>query len=150
MLKVSIIGYLGQDAQLKTFNNVNYVSFSVAHTEKWKDSKTGNDIEKTQWVSCLKRIGDSDKLVQLMKKGSKVYVEGSLSAKTFDNKGVVEVALNCNVTYLDVTPKESVSQPQVQPQFQSSSNESFFPADVGHGSGFGKTIPPSDSNDLPF
>ena len=71
MLKVSIIGHLGQDAQLKTFNNVNYVSFSVAHTEKWKD-KSGNDVEKTQWVSCLKRIGDSDKLVQLMKKGSKV------------------------------------------------------------------------------
>jgi len=106
MLKVSIIGHLGQDAQLKTFNNVNYVSFSVAHSEKYKNSK-GEDVEKTQWVSCLKRLGESEKIVQLLKKGSKVYVEGSMSAKTFDNKGVAEVALNCNVSYLDVTIKES-------------------------------------------
>lgn len=145
MLKVSIIGYLGQDAQLKTFNNVNYVSFSVAHTEKWKDSKTGSDIEKTQWVSCLKRIGESDKLIQLMKKGSKVYVEGSLSAKTFDNKGVVEVALNCNVTYLDVTPKEqqhSVTQEQTQGEQQ------FWPA--GYPAQSQPTQPAAGGNDLPF
>lgn len=145
MLKVSIIGYLGQDAQLKTFNNVNYVSFSVAHTEKWKDSKTGNDIEKTQWVSCLKRIGDSDKLVQLMKKGSKVYVDGSLSAKTFDNKGVVEVALNCNVTYLDVTPKE---QPHSVTQAKSQGEQQYWPTD--YPAQPQPTQPADGGDDLPF
>ena len=120
MLKLSIIGHLGQDAQLKTFNNVNYAAFSVAHSEKFTNSKQ-EVVEKTQWVSCLKRLGESDKIIQLLKKGTKVYVEGSLSAKTFDNKGVSEVVLNCNVSYLDITVKEQQSTPA---EFQSKA-ESF-------------------------
>lgn len=110
MLKVTIIGHLGQDAQLKTFNNVNYVAFSVAHSEKFKKGD-GTEVSKTQWVSCLKRIGDTDKLSQYLKKGVKVYVEGSLSAKVFTaGNGVPDVALNCNVSTLDITFKDAPTQ----------------------------------------
>ena len=61
MLKVVIIGHIGQDASIKSFVNANYVSFSVAHSEKYKD-KLGVNHESTQWVSCLKRIGDNSNL----------------------------------------------------------------------------------------
>lgn len=138
MLKLSIIGHLGQDAQLKTFNNVNYAAFSVAHSEKFTNSKQ-EVVEKTQWVSCLKRLGESDKIIQLLKKGTKVYVEGSLSAKTFDNKGVSEVALNCNVSYLDITVKEQQAAPA---EFQSKA-EPFPVSDPTKGNN-------GQQDDLPF
>lgn len=144
MLKVQIIGHLGQDAILKTFNNVNYVSFSVAHSEKWKDNRQV-EHEYTQWVSCLRRVGDGSGLQPYLKKGTKVYLEGSLSAKIFESQASSkpQVALNCNVSHLELLSSKQDSQTDSQAQQAPLLGE---PNPINSSEPNG----PGDGSDLPF
>jgi len=114
MLKLTVIGHLGQDAVLKTFGSANFISFSVAHTGKYKDSQ-GVEHEKTQWVSCLRRVGENSSLIAYLKKGTKVYVEGRLTARLFESQASnsPQIALNLDVSCLELlSVKSEPSQPQ--------------------------------------
>lgn len=96
MLVVEIIGNLGSDAVIKDFNGQKYIAFNMAHSESYKDAN-GNKVEKTIWVSCLKR-GDSA-IVNYLKKGTKVFVRGEYSTKIYNpaNNPVPQIAHNCQV-----------------------------------------------------
>lgn len=109
MLKITVIGNVGQDATIKTFGNANYIAFSVAHSQKYKD-KNGVEHEAIQWISCLKRVGENSQLAAYIKKGTKVYVEGRLSAKVFDKSGTPEVGLNCDVSHLELLSSKTENQ----------------------------------------
>lgn len=136
MLKAIIIGNIGQDAVIKEFGTAKYISFSVAHTESYKD-KNGEKIEKTQWVSCLKH-GESA-VLQYLKKGTKVYVEGDLSVKTFDVSGSTQVAVNCQVSRIELIG--GAKQEQHAPsQTQQANNSVVHSID----------LTPTESDDLPF
>ena len=118
MLKLTVIGHLGQDAVLKTFGTASFISFSVAHTDKFKDSQ-GVEHEKTQWVSCLKRVGENSSLTAYLKKGTKVYVEGRFSAKLFASQAsnTPQIALNLDVTSLELlSARTEPAQPTMSPE----------------------------------
>src|SRR6478672_6019591 len=51
MIKMQVIGNLGKDCVVNAVNGKNVINFTVAHTEKYKDSQ-GNNQEKTTWVEC--------------------------------------------------------------------------------------------------
>jgi Single-strand binding protein family len=51
MIKLQVIGNLGKDCIVKEVNGKNVINFSVAHTERYKDSQ-GNQKERTTWVEC--------------------------------------------------------------------------------------------------
>ena len=51
MIKMQVIGHLGKDCIVNTVNGKNVINFTVAHTEKYRDSQ-GNNQEKTTWVDC--------------------------------------------------------------------------------------------------
>ena len=81
MIKLQIIGNLGKDCVVNTVNGKNVINFTVAHTEKYKDSQ-GNNQEKTTWVDCAywtDRTGISPYLT----KGKQVFVEGQPEVRTF-------------------------------------------------------------------
>ena len=85
--KVIIVGHLGRDPESRTFDNGNAVcNFSVATSEKWKDKHTGEMREATEWH----RIQTSGKLAEIcqqwLKKGSLVYIEGSLRTRKWEDK----------------------------------------------------------------
>ena len=88
--KVIIIGNLGKDPEIRNFPNGGRVcNFSVATSESWRDKNSGEKQERTQWhnISIL-----SDPLVNIaerfLKKGSKVYLEGQLETRKWqDNSG---------------------------------------------------------------
>lgn len=124
MLKIQIIGNLGRDAEIKDFNGQKFVSFSVAVTEKYKN-KNGETVENTTWVSCLKSIREDSTLVNYLKKGQKVYLEGKPTVKLYQNKeGHSEIAFNCNVTHLELLSTVSSTEPtQHQPQAVQQANE---------------------------
>ena len=82
MLAVTVIGNIGNDAEIKEFNGQKFIAFNVASTERYKDGQ-GNQHSRTTWVSCLKP-GESS-VVSYLKKGTQVYVRGSLSVKTFNS-----------------------------------------------------------------
>lgn len=86
--RVQIIGTLGRDPEVRTFNNGGKVcNLRVACTESWKDRQTGERKERTEWVSVAVF---SDGLIGLierfLKKGAKVYVEGKFQTRKWTDQ----------------------------------------------------------------
>ena len=85
--KVQLIGNLGRDPETRSFPSGDQVTnFSVATTEKWKDKATGEMKEATEWtrVNCFGRLAEI--AGQYLKKGSQVYIEGSLRTRKWTDK----------------------------------------------------------------
>ena len=86
--KVTLIGNLGADPEIKSFNNGGRIAnMRIATSESWKDKATGEKKEKTEWHSVTVQ---SDGLVgvveRFLKKGSKVYVEGKLQTRKWQDQ----------------------------------------------------------------
>lgn len=84
MIKLQIIGNLGKDCIVKEVNGKNVINFSVAHTERYKDSQ-GNQKDRTTWVECAYWT-DKTTVAQYLTKGRTVYAEGSPEADAYTNK----------------------------------------------------------------
>ena len=86
--KVMLIGNLGKDPEVRSVQNGGKVcNFSLATSENWKDKNSGERREKTDWHNVaifnenLVRIAE-----QYLKKGSKVYIEGSLQTRKWQDQ----------------------------------------------------------------
>tara|TARA_R110000823_G_C15558163_1_gene460159 strand:+ start:20 stop:427 length:408 start_codon:yes stop_codon:yes gene_type:complete len=89
--EVKLIGNLGRDPETKTFDDGNSTTtFSVATSESWKDKATGEKKEKTEWHRCVCWRQIATIASTYLKKGSKVYVSGSLQTRQYTDKGGVE------------------------------------------------------------
>ena len=96
MIKMQVIGNLGKDCVVNTVNGKNVINFTVAHTEKYKDSQ-GNQQEKTTWVDCAYWT-DRTAVAQYLTKGKQVYVEGQPEARSFQrNDGTPGSSLSLRV-----------------------------------------------------
>lgn len=96
MIKMQVIGNLGKDCVVNTVNGKNVINFTVAHTEKYKDSQ-GNQQEKTTWVECA-YWSDKTGVAQYLTKGKQVYVEGQPEARSFQrNDGTPGSSLSLRV-----------------------------------------------------
>src|ERR1051325_4813030 len=96
MIKLQIIGNLGKDCVVNTVNGKNVINFTVAHTEKYRDSH-GNNQEKTTWVDCAYWT-DRTALAPYLTKGKQVYVEGTPEARSFQrNDGTPGASLSVRV-----------------------------------------------------
>ena len=86
--KVILIGNLGRDPEVRsTQDGGKIVNLNVATSENWKDKNSGERKEKTEWhrvVIFNDRIGDVAE--RYLKKGSKVYIEGSLQTRKWTDK----------------------------------------------------------------
>ena len=99
--KVILIGNLGADPEVRTFQNGGKVcNLRIATSENWKDRNTGERREKTEWHSVaifqegLVRVAE-----QYLRKGSKVYIEGKLQTRKWQDQNgqdrySTEVVLN--------------------------------------------------------
>ena len=109
--KVILVGNVGQDPEVRQFQNGGQVcSFSLATSENWKDKNTGERREKTEWHRIAIFNEGLVRVVQsYVKKGSKLYIEGQLETRKWqDQNGVdkytTEVVLRGyggNLTMLD-------------------------------------------------
>lgn len=123
MLKVEIIGNIGNDAEIKEFGGKIYVSFSVAHTEYQKDEQ-GNRTDLTTWCSVL-WFGDGGSLFPFLKKGTKVFVRGNLKVKMYtDRNGNQQAAINVSASEVQLcSVKGETNTQQVGIQVQHLTNE---------------------------
>lgn len=115
MYKTTLTGNIGNDAEVKSFENgQSVITFSVAHTEKWKD-KQGVQQEKTEWIRCqMWKPSDKLTIAQYLKKGTKLLIEGRVSASSWiDNSTGTPVAKS--QVELNVSNLEFMSTPQVAP-----------------------------------
>jgi single-strand DNA-binding protein len=85
--KVILIGNLGQDPETKSLPSGSAVTnIRVATTEGWKDKQTGEKKEATEWHSVVFFDRMAEIAGQYLKKGSKVYIEGSLRTRKWQDK----------------------------------------------------------------
>lgn len=86
--KVIILGHLGKDPEVRTFQNGGkVVNLRVATTETWKDKQTGEKKEKTEWHSvAILNEGIAGVAEKYLAKGSKVYIEGQLETRKWQDQ----------------------------------------------------------------
>lgn len=85
--KVILVGNVGTDPDVRYMPNGNAVTtLSVATSETWKDKQTGDKQERTEWhrVVCFNRLGEI--AGEYVRKGSKLYVEGSLRTRKWQDQ----------------------------------------------------------------
>ncbi len=84
--KVLLIGNLGKDPELSyTPSGIAVAKFSVATSERWKDND-GNFQDRTEWHNIVVWRKLAEICGQYLKKGSKVYLEGKLQTRSWDDK----------------------------------------------------------------
>ena len=85
--KVILVGNVGQNPESKYMPNGDaVVNFSIATSESWKD-KNGQRQERTEWNRCVAFRKLAEIIAEYVKKGSKLYVEGKLQTRSWDQDG---------------------------------------------------------------
>ena len=117
--KVILLGNLGRDPEIRSMQSgKKMASFSIATSKRWKDRNTQEQKENTSWHNVVVfNEGLVDVIEKYIKKGSKIYVEGELSTRKYQDKDgndkyTTEVVLqgyNSTLTMLDSRNSESAS-----------------------------------------
>ena len=149
---VILLGNLGRDPELRSMNSGNKVaSFSLATSKRWKDKATQEQKDKTSWHNIVVfgdgLVGIVEKFV---KKGSKIYVEGELQTRKWqDQEGkdrytteVVVQGYNCNLTLLDSRGNNNTIENQT--------NVSQNVSDSDNSLSSVKTDSSDEDDDIPF
>lgn len=85
--KVIIVGILGQDPETRhSPSGTAFTNISVATSESWKDKQTGQTQERTEWHRIVFSARLAEIAGEYLKKGSKVYVEGSLRTRKWQDQ----------------------------------------------------------------
>ena len=128
--KVLLIGNLGSDPEIKyTSSGSAVANLSIATSERWKDRNTGEQKEQVEWhrVVLFSRLAEIAE--QYLKKGSKVFVEGKLQTRDWeDAEG--KKRYTTEVIAREMTMLDSRSGSDNAPQPQSSGPEDNFEEDI--------------------
>lgn len=149
--KVILVGNLGADPEIRTLNNGGKVAqLSIATSERWRDRNSGEQRERTEWHRVVIFSEGLVRVVeQYLKKGAKVYLEGQLQTRKWQDqsgqdKYTTEIVLqgfNSTLTMLDGRgegdgggynpgggrPVENRSRPQSAPAFESGGMDDDIP-----------------------
>ena len=123
--KVILIGNLGKDPDVRHLENgATVANFPIATSENYKDRKTGEKVSQTEWHNIVVWRGLADITERYLKKGDKVYIEGKLRTRSWQDqdgntKYTTEVVAD-NLTMLGKSPDNSTSPPS-QPAAATSS-----------------------------
>lgn len=141
MIKMQVIGNLGKDCVVNTVNGKNVINFTVAHTEKYRDSQ-GNNQEKTTWVDCAYWT-DRTAVAPYLQKGTQVFVEGTPEVRSFTrNDGTAGASLSLRVREVQLLGRKGENNAVGTPSSENPSyNRQETPAQVG-----GEEV----ADDLPF
>ena len=127
--KVILLGNLGQDPDIRTMQNGKKVcTFSLATSDSWKDKETGEKKEKTEWHRVVVfNEGLIGVVESYIKKGTKLYLEGSLQTRKWtDDKGVekytTEIVIQGYGGRIDIVSAKSNNQELSQDQDISETN----------------------------
>lgn len=118
--KVIIVGRVGKDPDIRSTASGNMVAnLSVATSENWKDKATGEKKEKTEWhrISAFGRLAEI--IGEYVKKGSLVYVEGSLQTRSWEKDGVTRYTTEIKAKELQMLggkPQTQQTQQQLATQ----------------------------------
>ena len=149
--KVILIGNLGKDPETRHLESgVSVANFPIATSEVYKDRKTGERVSQTEWHNIVVWRGLADVADKYLKKGDKVYIEGKLRTRSWqdqegNNRYTTEVIAD-NLTMLGKSPdrQENSNTEKVVTESKPSTpkTEGVLTEDF--------TGPDGNSDDLPF
>jgi len=133
--KASIIGHLGKDPEVRSFQNGGRVAnLTVATRDSWKDKATGERKQRTEWhrVSIV-NPGLVEVAEKYLKKGAKIYIEGRLETRSWTDKDgreryTTEIVLRPyggELTMLDPRKDEAVADVGIPPTDETPALDSF-------------------------
>ena len=149
--KVILVGNLGADPEVRTFPSGGKVcNLSIATSERWKDRNTGEQRERTEWhrvaIYSEGLVGIAE---QYLRKGSQVYIEGSLETRKWQDQSgqdryITEVALRGLRSQMTMLSSRSDNRGSAGDSY------SMEPRETPHPNSPGEDISSSLDDDLPF
>lgn len=133
--KVILIGNLGQDPEIRHMPNGDAVAnVSIATSDSWKDKQTGEQKERTEWHRVVFFGKLADIVGQYCRKGSKVFVEGSLRTRKWQgqdgqDKYTTEIVVDGFSGTLQMLDGKQEGQQAPQPQTQTPAPQQMPAAD---------------------
>lgn len=128
--RVILLGYVGQDPVYKEFQNGRCVAqFSLATTKKGYTAKDGTKMsERTEWHNIILQNGLAKVANQYIKKGNKLYLEGELRTRSYEDKsGVIRSVTEIYCNFMEkLTQKESVNNTEQQDYSQSDESNDLY------------------------
>lgn len=159
--KVILVGHLGRDPELRNFPDGGAVAnMTIATTESWKDKQTGEKKELTEWSRVVVTGKLAEICAQYLRKGSLVYIEGSLRTRKYLKDGVDHYATEIRADQMQMLDKRQDGQQgaqdhnqgqapaprqQAAPRPAPAAQQASRPAPSSAGSGF-----ESMDDDVPF
>lgn len=129
--KVILIGAVGKDPEQKSLPSGGVVvNFSLATSESWKDKQTGQQQEAVEWHRLVAFGKLAEIIAQYVKKGSKLYIEGSLKTRSWEQDGAKRYATEIVVSemqLLDSKPQDSGQQTGQAPRQSQAPAHSMAP-----------------------
>lgn len=138
--KVILIGNLGDDVKMHYFDDKNSVGrFPIATSESYTNKTTGEKVTTTDWHNIVVRNKLAEICEKYLSKGDKVYVEGKLKNRQWEQDGVKRYSTEIQVNEMTMlTTKKSTEKTNIPPQDQAPSLTKP------------KTVAPEENEDLPF
>lgn len=144
MQKITILGHIGRDAEIKEFPSNQVISFSVAVSESYTDSK-GEKITTTTWWEVSK-WGNNTQIAQYIKKGGQIYIEGKPNNRVYlkeDGTPQLVNGITTNFIQLIGGKSDSTQTPNPPRQERPQANQSNSFVD-------GEDFKEEEHDDLPF
>ncbi len=131
--KVILIGNLGRDPEVRYLpSGIATANITLATSESWKDKNTGQAVEHTEWHRVVFFGKLAEIVSEYLKKGSKVYVEGSLTTRKWQDKQTGQDRYSTEIRAQSMQMLDSKGGGQAGSGF-----DSAMPSYEGDGSGFG-------------
>ena len=140
--KVILIGHLGDEIKMHYFEGGNAIGrFPIATNESYTNKQTGEKVTTTDWHNIVVKNKLAEICEKYLSKGDKVYCEGKLKNKQWEQEGVKRYATEVHVTEMTfLSTKKSLEKQATQ---MSPENQTTTPATK-------KTVSPEINDDLPF
>lgn len=128
--KAILIGHLGRDPELKTFDGGGKIcNFSIATTETYTNKNTGEKISNTEWHNIVAKNKLAELCDKYLHKGSKVYVEGRIKTREYELDGskryITQIEVS-DITFLGSANNTQTNTPEsINNNNQSEVNDSL-------------------------
>lgn len=125
IFETRLIGNIGKDATVKNMEKgIIAINFPVAHNKNWRDKRSGEQKTKTTWINCTiwKRDGANLRIVDFLKKGTLVELQGTPFAKAYlEEDGSLKSEIRLNVTNTNILKAANISDIQESENLDSDS-----------------------------
>lgn len=140
--KVILIGNLGDEVKMHYFDDQNCVGrFPIATSESYTNKQTGEKVTTTDWHNIVVRNGLAKVCEKYLTKGDKVYVEGKLKNRQWEQDGVKRYSTEIQVNEMTMlSPKKDNANTNIPP----ATNQPVAQKPTE------KTVTPEEEDDLPF